>query len=169
MYICTFSQRSKNEVLLSASKSIQRCRVNLSYPICHYKSRILTMNLQTFQTLLGRDLKNIYNKYEQQLDEKAASSIHNITAQRNLTPLHGTQIVICVILQGKKTEICVKMHFSLVYKGLECVDLKVLLTSDQGKLSPILVKHILLFFTCRFTESYWENFDVVMSVSSQLI
>ena len=47
-----------------------------------------------------------------------------LSCERNLTPVNGTQIVICVILGRRKAEMCVKMHFSLVYKGLECVDLQ---------------------------------------------
>ena len=31
---------------------------------------------------------------------------------------------ICVILERKRVEICVKMHFSRVYKRLEYVDLR---------------------------------------------
>ena len=50
--------------------------------------------------------------------------IPQITCQRNLTPLPGKQIVTCIILGRKKSEIYIKMHASLVFQGLECVDLK---------------------------------------------
>ena len=42
-----------------------------------------------------------YNKHEQQLDQKAASSIHDITCQTNFTSLYGTQLVTSVILNLK--------------------------------------------------------------------
>ena len=54
----------------------------------------------------------------------AASSFLNITCQRNLTPLRGTHIVICIILGRKKIRNMCQNAFSLVYTGLECVDLK---------------------------------------------
>ena len=63
--------------------------------------------------------KNICNKYKKLLDEIAASSIHNITSHRNLTPLHGTQIVIWVLIGRKKSRNMCQNAFSLVYKGLE--------------------------------------------------
>ena len=64
---------------------------NLFYPICHYDSGILTMDPQNFQTLHSSDFfptcKNIYiiNINNSCIN---ASSIHNKTCQRNLTPLH---------------------------------------------------------------------------------
>ena len=76
------------------------------------------MNPKKFQTQLSSDFyfptcKNIYNKHEQQLDEKATSSFLNITCQRNLTSLYGKQIVICVILERKKSRnMCQKVFFS---------------------------------------------------------
>ena len=63
--------------------------------------------------------KNICNKYKKLLDEITASSIHNITSHRNLTPLHGTQIVIWVLIGRKKSRNMCQNAFSLVYKGLE--------------------------------------------------
>ena len=64
------------------------------------------MNPQNFPTPLSSDFyfptcKKIYNKHEQQLDQKAASSIHDITCQTNFTSLYGTQLVTSVILNLK--------------------------------------------------------------------
>ena len=49
--------------------------------------------------------------------KKAASSIHKITFQRNLTPLNGTQIVICVILGRKKSKTVSNFIFSCLQTG----------------------------------------------------
>ena len=85
----------------------------------HYISGILIMDPDNFQTSLSSDF-NFSNLLTKQLDKKAASSILNITCQRNLTPLHGTHKVKWEILGRKKS----KMHFSLVCKKLECFDPK---------------------------------------------
>ena len=60
------------------------------------------MDPDNFQTLLTSDF-NFSNLLTKQLDKKAASSILNITCQRNLTPLHGTHKVKWEILGRKKS------------------------------------------------------------------
>jgi len=53
-------------------------------------------------TFIFPTCKNTYSGYEHWLDGKAASSFLNMTCQRNLTPLHGGQIIVCLILGRKK-------------------------------------------------------------------
>ena len=52
------------------------------------------------------------------LDEKAASSFLNRTFQRNLTPLHGKEIVIYVLLGRKKIRYKCQNAFSPCRQGI---------------------------------------------------
>ena len=62
------------------------------------KLRILLSKISTpCLTFLISTCKNIYDRYEQKLDQKAASSIHNITCQRKSNVLSIILYLKCMV------------------------------------------------------------------------